>query len=128
MKKIDFEFFAPGQQIYFDVSRIMQVENVLKKGVGEIVMEQSLNMGTLCVLLSIGLRHYGLQNPEKVAKKLQTLLDEGVEIEEIQMPVAKSSCSKRCAWQKKFIISFFLKSLPKRKAEALEKRGKTQKN
>lgn len=103
----------------------MQVENVLKKGVGEIVMEQNLNMGTLCVLLSIGLRHYGLQNPEKVAKNLQTLLDEGVEIEEIQMPVAKALVASG-ALGKKFIISFSLKSLPKRKLKLWKKR-KTQK-
>lgn len=120
MKKIDFEFFAPGQQIYFDVSRIMQVENVLKKGVGEIVMEQSLNMGTLCVLLSIGLRHYGLKNPEKVAKKLQTLLDEGVEIEEIQMPVAKALVASG-ALGKKVYYQLFPEELTEAKAEALEK-------
>lgn len=120
MKKIDFEFFAPGQQIYFDVSRIMQVENVLKKGVGEIVMEQSLNMGTLCVLLSIGLRHYGLQNPEKVAKKLQTLLDEGVEIEEIQMPVAKALVASG-ALGKKVYYQLFPEELTEAKSEALEK-------
>lgn len=120
MKKIDFEFFAPGQQIYFDVSRIMQVENVLKKGVGEIVMEQNLNMGTLCVLLSIGLRHYGLQNLEKVAKKLQTLLDEGVEIEEIQMPVAKALVASG-ALGKKVYYQLFPEELTEAKSEALEK-------
>lgn len=120
MKKIDFEFFAPGQQIYFDVSRIMQVENVLKKGVGEIVMEQNLNMGTLCVLLSIGLRHYGLQNLEKVAKNLQTLLDEGVEIEEIQMPVAKALVASG-ALGKKVYYQLFPEELTEAKAEALEK-------
>ena len=120
MKKIDFEFFAPGQQIYFDVSRIMQVENVLKKGVGEIVMEQSLNNVTLSDLLSIGLRHYGLQNPEKVAKKLQTLLDEGVEIEEIQMPVAKALVASG-ALGKKVYYQLFPEELTEAKAEALEK-------
>lgn len=120
MKKIDFEFFAPGQQIYFDVSRIMQVENVLKKGVGEIVMEQNLNMSTLGVLLSIGLRHYGLQNPEKIAKKLQALLDEGMEIEEIQIPVAKALVASG-ALGKKVYYQLFPEELTEAKAEALEK-------
>ena len=68
MKKIDFEFFAPGQQIYFDVSRIVQVENVLKKGVGEIVMEQNLNMGTLCVIMACKIR----KKLPKICKRCST--------------------------------------------------------
>lgn len=120
MKKFNFEFFAPGQQIYFDVGRIMQVENVLKKGIGEIVLEQNLNMSTLCVLLSIGLRHYGMQSPETVAKKLQTLLDEGADIEEIQMPVAKALGASG-ALGRKVYYQLFPEELTEEKAEVLKK-------
>ena len=31
MKKIDFEFFGPGQYLYFDIGRLIQVENITGK-------------------------------------------------------------------------------------------------
>lgn len=120
MKKIDFEFFGPGQQIYFDVGRIMQVENVLKKGIGEIVQEQQLNMSTLCVLISIGLRHYGMKRPQDIANKLQVMLDEGLEIEEMQIPVAKALAASG-ALGKLMYYQLFPEELTEEKAAALRK-------
>ena len=57
---------------------------------------------------------------KKVAKKLQTLLDEGVEIEEIQMPVAKALVASG-ALGKKVYYQLFPEELTEAKAEALEK-------
>ena len=31
MKKIDFEVFGPGQYLYFDIGRLIQVENITGK-------------------------------------------------------------------------------------------------
>ena len=67
MKKVEFEYFAPGQYIYYDVGRIIQIENLLKKGIGEIASEQALNMSSLCVMLTVGLRHHGFKSPDTIA-------------------------------------------------------------
>ena len=34
MKKIDFEVFGPGQYLYFDIGRLIQVENITGKSAG----------------------------------------------------------------------------------------------
>ena len=75
MKKVDFEYFAPGQYIYYDVGRIIQIENLLKKGIGEIAGEQALNMSSLCVMLTVGLRHHGFKSPDTIAPLLQKAMD-----------------------------------------------------
>ena len=90
MRKIEFEYFAPGQYIYYDVGRIIQIENLLKKGIGEIASEQTLNMSTLCVMLAVGLRHHGVKSPDAIAPLLQKAMDDGVEIQDMQIPVVKA--------------------------------------
>lgn len=59
MKKIDFEVFGPGQYLYFDIGRLIQVENITGKSAGDIIRNQELNLGILTALLSIGLRQHG---------------------------------------------------------------------
>ena len=45
MKKIDFDLFGPGQYIYFDIGRLIQVENVSGRSAGDIIKNQDLNLG-----------------------------------------------------------------------------------
>ena len=52
MKKIDFEVFGPGQYLYFDIGRLIQVENITGKSAGDIIRNQELNLGILTALLS----------------------------------------------------------------------------
>ena len=42
MKKIDFEVFGPGQYLYFDIGRLIQVENITGKSAGDIIRNQEL--------------------------------------------------------------------------------------
>jgi hypothetical protein len=46
MKKIDFEVFGPGQYLYFDIGRLIQVENITGKSAGDIIRNQELNLGS----------------------------------------------------------------------------------
>ena len=64
MKKIDFEVFGPGQYLYFDIGRLIQVENLTGKSAGDIIRNQELNLGILTALLSIGLRQHGMLGAE----------------------------------------------------------------
>lgn len=90
MKKIDFEVFGPGQYLYFDIGRLIQVENITGKSAGDIIRNQELNLGILTALLSIGLRQHGIKNPQWYASKMQELIDEGHEMEEFVQPVVKA--------------------------------------
>lgn len=42
MKKIDFDLFGPGQYIYFDIGRLIQVENVSGRSAGDIIKTRTL--------------------------------------------------------------------------------------
>ncbi len=90
MKTIDFDLFGPGQYLYFDIGRLIQVENLTKKGAGEILKNQDLNLGTMTVLFSVGLRHHGVKPPQWYAEKMQALLDEGHEMSEFMEPLVKA--------------------------------------
>ena len=90
MKKIDFEVFGPGQYLYFDIGRLIQVESLTGKSAGDIINNQDLNLGILTALLSIGLRHHGIKNPQWYATKMQELIDEGHELDEFTQPVVKA--------------------------------------
>ena len=39
-EKIDFEVFGPGQYLYFDIGRLIQVENITGKSAGDIIRNQ----------------------------------------------------------------------------------------
>lgn len=90
MKKIDFEVFGPGQYLYFDIGRLIQMESLTGKSAGDIIKNQDLNLGILTALLSIGLRHHGIKNPQWYATKMQELIDEGHELDEFTQPVVKA--------------------------------------
>ena len=95
MKKIDFEVFGPGQYLYFDIGRLIQVENITGKSAGDIIRNQELNLGILTALLSIGLRQHGIKNPQWYATKMQELIDQGHEMEEFVQPVVSVPSSLR---------------------------------
>lgn len=120
MKKIEFEYFAPGQYIYYDVGRIIQIENLLKKGIGEIASEQTLNMSTLCVMLAVGLRHHGVKSPDAIAPLLQKAMDDGVEIQDMQIPVVKALAASGTLG-KKVYYQIFPEELTEDKEAELQK-------
>jgi hypothetical protein len=90
MKKIPFELFGAGQEIYFDIGRFAAIESMAKKSIGEVIGDEALNISNTAILLSAGLRHYGQKNPQWYLEKMQELLDAGHEMEEIQTPLMKA--------------------------------------
>lgn len=90
MKKIPFDYIEEGQEIYFNVERLMQVESVLKVPIGKIVKEQDLGLTNMVALLSAGLRHHGYHDPKWYAAKLQNLVNDGVSLEQIQVDLVKA--------------------------------------
>lgn len=105
MKKIDFEVFGPGQYLYFDIGRLIQVENLTGKSAGDIIRNQELNLGILTALLSIGLRQHGIKNPQWYANKMQELIDQGHEMEEFVQPVVKAIAGSGILGKKCIMLS-----------------------
>lgn len=90
MKKIPFNYIEEGQELYFNVERLMQAETALKMPIGKIVKEQDLGLNTMVVLLSVGLRQHGFHETKWYAGKLQNLVNDGVALENIQMDIVKA--------------------------------------
>jgi hypothetical protein len=89
MKKIPFEYFGANQEIYFDIGRYSVIEGIAQKPIGDIV-NMSLNVTNLAILISVGLQHYGRKDAQWYMQKMQALIDDGVEINEIQTAVVKA--------------------------------------
>ena len=90
MKKIPFNYIEEGQELYFNVERLMQAETALKMPIGKIVKEQDLGLNTMVVLLSVGLRQHGFHETKWYAGKLQNLVNDGVALENIQMDIVRA--------------------------------------
>nr|DAQ36645.1 MAG TPA: tail assembly chaperone [Caudoviricetes sp.] len=90
MKKIPFNYIEEGQELYFNVERLMQVESALKMPVGKIVKEQDLGVNIMVTLLSIGLRQHGIHEPKWYAGKLQNFINDGFDLQNIQIDIVKA--------------------------------------
>jgi hypothetical protein len=91
MKKVPFELFGEGQYLYFNIARLMQLEQVCGTGISKIIGSNELNLTVLCHIFSIGLAHHKKRNPLWYAQRIQELLDDGISIqEELYVPAVKA--------------------------------------
>ena len=116
MKNIDFDYFGEDQYIYFNIQRLMEIERITGKSTGDIIKNQDLNFNILTVLLSVGLKHHGIKNPQWYAEKLQVLLDNGMNIEELSIGVVKALIGSGSIGKAAYYSAF-----PEEKTKAKEK-------
>lgn len=116
MKNIDFDYFGEDQYIYFNIQRLMEIERITGKSTGDIIKNQDLNFNILTVLLSVGLKHHGIKNPQWYAEKLQVLLDNGMNIEELSIGVVKALIGSGIIG-----IAAYYSAFPEEKTKAKEK-------
>lgn len=90
MKKVSFEVFGPGQYLYFNIARFMQLEEACKMSTG-LIAQNELNFTVMTKAFSIGLAQHGRKNELWYAQRMQELLDEGdVTLEDFQVPLVKA--------------------------------------
>jgi hypothetical protein len=90
MKKVDFPLFGENEYMFLNIGRLIDIERMTGKPAGDIIKNQSLDLGMLTIILSVSLRHHKMRTPQWYANKLQDLVDEGVDLEtDIQIPVVK---------------------------------------
>ena len=90
MKKVEFPLFGENEYMFLNIGRLIDIERMTGKPAGEIIKNQSLDLGMLTIILSVALRHHKMRTPQWYANKLQDLVDEGIDLEtDIQIPVVK---------------------------------------
>lgn len=90
MKKVEFPLFGENEYMFLNIGRLIDIERMTGKPAGEIIKNQSLDLGMLTIILSVALRHHKMRTPQWYANNLQDLVDEGIDLEtDIQIPVVK---------------------------------------
>lgn len=90
MKKVEFNLFGENEYMFLNIGRLIDIERMTGKPAGDVIKNQSLDLGMLTVILSVALRHHKMRTPQWYADKLQELLDDGIDLEtDIQIPVVK---------------------------------------
>ena len=87
MKQVPFNVFGENEYLYYDIGRLIQVENQTGKSATDIIIKQDLNLGFITVLLSVGLRHHGLKSPQWYADKFSRF---EITLDDVAVPIAKA--------------------------------------
>lgn len=83
--------FGENEYLYYDIGRLIQVENQTGKSATDIIIKQDLNLGFITVLLSVGLRHHGLKSPQWYADKLSDKFSRfEITLDDVAVPIAKA--------------------------------------
>lgn len=121
MKKVKVDFFGAEEEIYFDISRIMEVEKATGLSIGQIIMSQQLNMSNLAVLLMIGMKHTTHKKTvPNWAEEIEKALNDGVEIMEIQEAVSKALVGSGILGKAAYYKVFPEELTPETKAEIIK--------
>lgn len=124
MKKIEFPLFGEGEYMYLNIGRLIDIERMTGKSVGELLRTQNLDLGFLTVVLSVALRHHKLRTPQWYAEKMQQLVDDGHDLEtEIQIPVLKCIVGSGIVGKAAY-YQLFPEELTKKAEKELEKERK----
>ena len=90
MRKIEFPLFGENEYMFLNIGRLIDIERMTGKPAGDIIKNQSLDLGMLTIILSVALRHHKMRTPQWYANKLQELVDDGIDVEtDMQIPVVK---------------------------------------
>lgn len=80
-KEVPFEFFEPGQYLYFDIGRLMQLEKLLGESLVKITERAAngdISLNFVVAALTVGLKHHYLRGNEQFfADKLTDCLENG---------------------------------------------------
>ena len=124
MRKIEFSLFGEKEHMFLNIGRLIDIERMTGKPAGDIIKNQSLDLGMLTIILSVALRHHKMRTPQWYANKLQELVDEGIDLEtDIQIPVVKCIAGSGILG-KAVYYKLFPEELTENVSEELEKERK----
>ena len=89
-KSIPFETFGPNQFIYFDIKRLMRLEQLLGKSISNILATHDITISVLVNALMVGLSHHSKDNAAQWTEKVEEFFDAGGSIDDIGVPVIQA--------------------------------------
>lgn len=86
--KVPIDYLEQGETVYFTVDRLMQVEQITKKSISQLVREHFGMNDLICCLLA-GTRHGAkkMRQPIYFQTKIQEAFDNGYSFDELAEPV-----------------------------------------
>lgn len=125
IRKVPFELFGEGQYLRFDIGKFMIVEQIMEKPIGELLKgSATLDLRLLTTLLHVGVRTDGefrAKSPEWYADKIQDLILEGHEMNEIMVPVIRAVAATGILGHTAYLNAF-----PEQKTEKLTKKAEAE--
>lgn len=90
-KTIPFEVFGPNQYLYFDIKRLMKLEEVLGKSIANIVARHEITINFIVAGLMIGLSHHSKDTSAQWGAKVEKYFEDGRgDIETLALPILQA--------------------------------------
>jgi hypothetical protein len=92
IKKIPFDLFKEGHTIYFDIVRIIELEERLGDSILNVIRRNEAGMKFCLNGLIVGLKHNyeGLVTPDMIIEKIEKYFDNGGNLDQLAVPVIRA--------------------------------------
>lgn len=89
-KSIPFEVFGENQYLYFDIQRLMRLEQLLGKSISNVVASQDITIDFVIKSLMVGLAHHNRDNVSQWTAKVEKYFEDGGSIELLAEPILRA--------------------------------------
>ena len=89
-KSIPFEIFGANQYIYFDIKRLMKLEQLLGKSISNIVATHDVTLNFIVNSLMVGMSQHYKETAPQWTERVEKFFDGGGSIEELGVPIIRA--------------------------------------
>lgn len=90
-RTIPFDHFGAGQTIYFDITRLGELEKALGDSIINVVRRQDAGVNFCIAGCLTGLKHhYNRPTPALMAEKIEEFLDNGGTLDDLALPIVQA--------------------------------------
>ena len=90
IKSIPFEVFGSNQFLYFDIKRLMRLEQLLGRSISNIVATHDISLNFIVNAAMVGLSHHSKETAAQWAAKVEQFFYGGGSIEELAVPIIQA--------------------------------------
>lgn len=88
-KSVPFEVFGENQYLYFDIQRLMRLEQLLGKSISNVVASHDITLDFIVKSLMVGLSHHSRDNVSQWTAKVEKYFEDGGSIELLAEPIMR---------------------------------------
>ena len=88
-KSVPFEVFGENQYLYFDIQRLMRLEQLLGKSISNVVASHDITLDFIVKSLMVGLSHHSRDNISQWTAKIEKYFEDGGSIELLAEPIMR---------------------------------------